>query len=175
MKCPNCGYDEANTVSHKLLTHAMNRYVDPKTGKIDGTYNSDEDSIVVNGRQLIREDMFVTYTDARTKEQAELTKTAPQLVNNPKAPGVPGVLAPGKAVVSEVETLPGPEKVDPSKIPASPVPQKPLAPVGSEEAAGPKQTSHQSIGRPGVAGNAGIQHPPTPTAHVANPNVSKQA
>lgn len=55
-KCPQCGYVESHEV--KQQHNIMNLYVDPKTGKVDGAYNCDEDKMVVKGKELIKQSLY---------------------------------------------------------------------------------------------------------------------
>lgn len=55
--CPRCGFVE--TMSVKPMNNAMNLYVDEKTGKVDGAYNSEEVKLTLKDRVLVRKDKFV--------------------------------------------------------------------------------------------------------------------
>lgn len=67
--CPTCGQEYSPTQNQKILSHAMAEYVNPKTGKVDGVYNSNDVKIivevkdketkqVVERRELVRKDLF---------------------------------------------------------------------------------------------------------------------
>lgn len=61
--CPNCGWSEVKTL--KKFTHEMAEYVDPKTGKLDGVYNTNDEEITVQPKgakeqkKLVRKDLYV--------------------------------------------------------------------------------------------------------------------
>jgi hypothetical protein len=46
-------------MSVKPMNNAMNLYVDEKTGKVDGAYNSEEVKLTLKDRVLVRKDKFV--------------------------------------------------------------------------------------------------------------------
>lgn len=52
-KCVNCGYDVDSPLDLKKITHSMNTYYNPITGKVFGTLNSEEDVVKVKGKEYV--------------------------------------------------------------------------------------------------------------------------
>lgn len=104
-KCPNCGYDPANTQTVKPLNHEMANYVFADTGKPFGILNSSDDEHKVQGRLVIREELWIKAQAAKQAE-AQMAKLAAERATaeakakaNPVTTGVTAI--PGKEIPKE--------------------------------------------------------------------------
>lgn len=130
--CQSCGQEYDLAQKNKIITNVMNEYVDPKTGKVDGIYNSNEDIILVKGVTLHRKGYKPTdeskpegksiKTLGRSEEPEHSLQTQPV-----KAP-TPVTKAP-TPVVPNLSKLINQHKSDaaPSPIAANADPVKPAA------------------------------------------------